>query len=207
MPNHYTNVLRITAYKHEKAPAGLVAEILDAIKGLDTAIDFERIVPMPPELRITSGSVTNNAQALYDARAAETIMGYPWACEKALTTLTALRAYLREQYLQHPEEGFATLDDYAARVRSNIEKHGAVCWYEWAVQHWGTKWNAYTVTGGMTGDNEAVLHFETAWAPPLPVIDALAARYPQAYFSLIGVDEGDTTAARLYWSAGKRDAD
>jgi hypothetical protein len=42
-------------------------------------------------------------------------------------------------------------------------------WYDWAVENWGTKWNSYD--GNVT---EKGIGFCTAWAPPIPVIAALA---------------------------------
>ena len=42
-------------------------------------------------------------------------------------------------------------------------------WYDWSVENWGTKWNSYD--GNVTDDG---ISFNTAWAPPTPVIVALA---------------------------------
>jgi hypothetical protein len=42
-------------------------------------------------------------------------------------------------------------------------------WYDWCVENWGTKWNSYD--GNVTEDG---ISFNTAWAPPTPVIVALA---------------------------------
>lgn len=39
------------------------------------------------------------------------------------------------------------------------EKYGAEnCWYQWNLNNWGTKWNAYE-----TKEYENVIEFETAW--------------------------------------------
>lgn len=46
-------------------------------------------------------------------------------------------------------------------------------WYEWANEHWGTKWNAndtYIVSDTEVG-------FETAWAMPRPVYKAISEKY------------------------------
>src|ERR1700690_871409 len=44
--------------------------------------------------------------------------------------------------------------------------------YEWCVNHWGTKWNAYEVayTDGV--------YFQTAWSTPLPIWAELSKRFP-----------------------------
>lgn len=61
---------------------------------------------------------------------------------------------------------------------------GVVCWYEWNVANWGTKWNAYDseVTVG-------VVKFDTAWSHPIPVIDALSKVHPDETFEVKFADE------------------
>lgn len=44
-------------------------------------------------------------------------------------------------------------------------------WYNWRVQNWGTKWGGYD---GSFNDDQSVFAFDTAWAPPLPIIKKLA---------------------------------
>jgi hypothetical protein len=60
---------------------------------------------------------------------------------------------------------------------SGYHAPGVVCWYVWNREHWGTKWNAYSMRRiGTTG-----LYFETAWNTPEPVFHALVAAdwFPQ----------------------------
>jgi hypothetical protein len=137
MPNHITNVLRVSGYTHLGAPEGLVDEVLAAVKSDKSPIDFERLIPMPAELKAPN------------------------------------------------QEG----------------------WYQWSVNHWGTKWNAYCAVAGKIDKRTAYFHFETAWAPPLPVLDALAAKFPKANLRLIWCDEGDDKQNRVYWEDGKRESD
>jgi hypothetical protein len=42
-------------------------------------------------------------------------------------------------------------------------------WYNWCLANWGTKWNSYD--GNVT---ESGISFNTAWAPPVPVIVELS---------------------------------
>jgi len=205
MPNHITNILRVNAYEHMGAKHEALDELLSLMKSEESDFDFERVIPMPPELKVTSGSVTSNARALFDDNEAASILTYPWA--NGCKTIAKLRTLLRTQYLEHPEPGFPTLDDFAERVKSNLAKHGSLDWYNWSCAHWGTKWNAYSVVCGKARDGEAVIHFETAWAPPLPVLDALAAKFPSLCFRLIWCDEGNDRQHRVYWEGGKREED
>ena len=44
-------------------------------------------------------------------------------------------------------------------------------WYGWRVGNWGTKWDGYD---GRISDDGSAFTFDTAWAPPLPIIKKLA---------------------------------
>ena len=55
--------------------------------------------------------------------------------------------------------------------------------YEWCIDNWGTKWNAYEVAR-RDFDGDVIVSFKTAWSPPLPVIAALAERFPHMNFVL-----------------------
>lgn len=208
MPNHITNVLEINAYKHRGAPEGLIDQILDAVKG-EKPFDFNRLIPRPADLDITAGSVQDSALALDDDSKAMSMLHWQWVVNAGVRDITELRALLRKQYAERTEKepGCPTLDDFAIRIRSNIDKHGHSDWYNWSCDHWGTKWNAYSAIAGKVDDTTAVVHFETAWAPPMPVLDALAAKFPQADFRLIWCDEGDDRYHRVYWEEGKRESD
>lgn len=59
-------------------------------------------------------------------------------------------------------------------------------WYDWNVEHWGTKWDAndpliaeYFEHGKGTPPNQSfiTLTFETAWSPPLPFIQHMVDHY------------------------------
>jgi hypothetical protein len=52
---------------------------------------------------------------------------------------------------------------------SNMKKFGFKDWYDWCNANWGTKWNSYDCQLG-----DETVSFQTAWAPPLPVITELA---------------------------------
>ncbi len=204
MPNHIQNVLRISAYEFKGCPPTLIDEILAAIKSEQLPMDFGRIIPMPEGLNIESGSRADCARALFDDAEAQKIGSYPWASQ--CRTLGEIRELLRTKYLQSPQEGFPRLDDLSARIRENLDKYGAQTWYDWSIEHWGTKWNAYSAVAGKLDDQAAVVCFETAWSPPMPVLDALAAKFPTADIRLIWCDEGDDRQHRVYWADGKRDA-
>lgn len=67
---------------------------------------------------------------------------------------------------------------------SLMKKYLAANWYDWRLQNWGTKWNAYDQS---LSDNQIV--FQTAWNTPVEVIEKLSALFPDALFTLKYADE------------------
>ena len=179
MPNHITNILRI------EASEGLTAQIKSDIKSVDEEgetrhIDFNKILPMPESLNITSGSTTSNGIAILQYRAGDDtairgIMGYAWANEFATP----------DDLIEHMiVKGSANLEE-AQKALDNERLYGCRDWYGWSTSNWGTKWNAYS-----TNDTDVdEVSFETAWSNPYPVIIALSAKYPEAVFHMRFADE------------------
>ena len=46
-------------------------------------------------------------------------------------------------------------------------------WYYWRIDNWGTKWNSYDLYIDTNSNNELVVEFLTAWAPPREIFIAL----------------------------------
>lgn len=83
------------------------------------------------------------------------------------------------------EKGACSGPRNATRVNGNlIHLDGSVCWWDWNVKNWGTKWNAYD-----TDQGEGVIEFQTAWAHPYPVLRALSKRFPDALIHVKYADE------------------
>jgi hypothetical protein len=55
-------------------------------------------------------------------------------------------------------------------------------WYKWRCDNWGTKWNAYSEELIECDTCTLIIQFDTAWAPPEPIIarirGELEKRYP-----------------------------
>lgn len=58
--------------------------------------------------------------------------------------------------------------------------------YNWRVENWGTKWNGYD---GRISEDGSAFTFDTAWAPPIPIIKKLAKLTGQT-FVLQYIEEG-----------------
>lgn len=71
-----------------------------------------------------------------------------------------------------------------------MEMYGSDNWYDWSVEHWGTKWDAVDPCVGVNHSNgEISVTFDTAWACPEPVIKELARLYPDTLIRLEYADE------------------
>jgi len=75
-----------------------------------------------------------------------------------------------------------------AAEESNLDKYGHKNWYDWCVNNWGTKWNAGGDNPDMMVDYDydedgdtviALFQFDTAWAPPLGVLEKLMDTHPE----------------------------
>lgn len=72
--------------------------------------------------------------------------------------------------------------------RKNVEKYGYGNWYDFCVERWGTKWDVTCENIDVDdGGREVRLSFDSAWAPPIGVYEAL-------------VDEGYEVTAYYYES-------
>lgn len=71
-----------------------------------------------------------------------------------------------------------------------VKKHIQPCegrewfdWYTWQYDNWGTKWGACETqtdfTGYKNGNAKLIIVFDTAWCPPIPVIDKLISLEPE----------------------------
>lgn len=72
--------------------------------------------------------------------------------------------------------------------------HSNMNWYEWRVNHWGTKWGAVNADGGMefrtkSGKYTLEYYFETAWGFCEPIMKKLVEEYPTLKFSGAFADE------------------
>jgi hypothetical protein len=166
MPNYVKNELVIVGSDDR------VRTIVACICGQD-GIDFDRIHPMPEELRnVTSPvQIVSEKQYLKEAqeREARLILGTSGDNHFDRMNLTAK---LQAEY---------------------IEKFGADNWYEWSCKNWGTKWGACSAEQPHfdTEDENttATLKFDTAWSCPVPIIEKLSNEYPDVLIRIKYADE------------------
>ena len=130
-----------------------VTNRITVIKGdfdLSKIKDFNDILPMPEELQdIEHGDMA------YDV---ESMLGIG---------VFGSRMQLSHLYEKHNKEE-------VDKLIQNVLNYGHATWFGWQPEHWGTKWNMYC-----REEQGSVLTFNTAWAAPIKVYEALAKTLPE----------------------------
>lgn len=190
MPNWVRNHLTIQGEKAVEVMQSLLKE-----NEGEYDFDFNKILSMPEELNIISGSITTQCSKLYVnsiQQDTDTFLKYAGLFVKAFERdfyLTESKQKLLLQdalkYKDHPSNEllFATKSDvyaYGKRALDNYEKYGAKDWYDWCIKNWGTKWNAcYTQVMDI---NTADIYFDTAWSAIPKLMERLAKQHPECNF-------------------------
>lgn len=176
MPNYITN--RVDLY----GPKESIQNLIKSLESKESEIDFNKIIPMPESLNIASGSMEDQAIAVFlykernDDSKLKVIFGYPWVKNEGIKTLDELCDYFIKKDPDIIELGKIYID--------NLEKYGATTWYDWCYNNWGTKWNACEPWVDKTA-----FGFQTAWADVSNLMVILSERFPDVEMHYDWADE------------------
>ena len=184
MPNHITNRLTFDG------PQEQIDALLDAMKQEDKhgTLDFNKIIPMPQSLDVTSGSVEDEALTAYLAAIDPFTPAYGEEKVSPKEYSQKLNMVLEKCHIfsgQRTLEVTPELIEQGKVYMGNIELYGCTSWYEWSIEHWGTKWNSYS--GDLINDNQ--ITFLTAWSRPENIIHRLSEMYPDLTIEHSWADE------------------
>jgi len=70
-------------------------------------------------------------------------------------------------------------------------------WYDWRLQNWDTKWDAYEVSIDDDDPDQLEVSFETAWSPPEAICHAMREQYPDLSVSWFYDEPGMEIAGYL----------
>lgn len=72
-------------------------------------------------------------------------------------------------------------------------------WYDWQINHWGTKWDIARdhVEWGDDDEDYFVIHFDTAWSPPEGICHRLRELFPDLSISWFYDEPGCEVAGYL----------
>lgn len=184
MPNHVTNEL--TAARH----------IIDAIASPESHVDFETIVPMPEVLRGEPNSAVINWAEIATGTIKLSELNKP----PSVNVVDAFRSgnygaaadvlkrsNITRMLLDGPFPKDFEKDDFEALLKCMraIYETGFPSWYDWSVQNWGTKWNAYRAKR----IDERTVRFETAWSVPAKWFVALSEKFLGEALTIRWADE------------------
>lgn len=160
MPNHITNRITIIGTPEQ------VAQVRQAIRGEeeDRLIDFNKIAPIPTELKGTVSPMRIITQAEYDEQERRIANNELSDMEKQWGLSRGLTQELANEYK---------------------EKFGHCDWYGWQTSNWGTKWNAYS----QYENGEDCIEFDTAWSNPYSILVKLSQMFPEVTFEVEYADE------------------
>ncbi len=196
MANWVRNHLIIHGDKAVELLKSLLSELQEEKGKME--FDFNKIRPMPDELNIQASPVAKNSARLFlnsmdeycDEQIkygklfkqaykgdyftligdeAKTLMKETMSCHD-------LEAEGHPLLFKNPDEVF----DYGKRVLDNFAQYGAVDWYDWRRNNWGTKWN--TTNTEIPAEGVAEVYFDTAWSPVVALMQELSKQNPDCKF-------------------------
>ena len=72
-----------------------------------------------------------------------------------------------------------------------MRKYGAVDWYDWSVENWGTKWSACRTSILSKKEGEVIIEFETAWQEPSGIYETLSKKFGIDILAGVIYEDGD----------------
>lgn len=185
MPNWVENDLYIEGVPRHRAAA------IAALAGPNGVVDFNSVIPMPEFLRFTPSPPRDHMIGERDP------MKWPWVQELGLTEIAHVRDHIVEKFkgweLQFGskferqcfvDKELVLWGEYLSAV-ARVLMPETPDWHDWSMSNWGTKWNA--CKGRVELPNHKIT-FITANTAPAKVISALAAKHPEASFTLCSFD-------------------
>lgn len=195
MPNWVTNKVKFKSRGKE---------IIDKIISTDNDeeyVDFNKIIPRPKTLNITSGG--NDRYAMQYALLKMSVSKFKKTIKRLEEIPTSFygnyfaKIYNHKRYtlaeleevakefkkkikdkdpldeVDYKELGVNNLEDLGNVYINNILQYGADSWYDWCCENWGTKWNANNTY--VVDDTE--IEFDTAWSCPVNIFKELSRQF------------------------------
>lgn len=151
------------------------------------SVDFNKLVPMPSELNIDSGSRTDTGLKLfgnYLCEAAQVAADMPDATpnERAAALFRFMDSWQKKHKVD-PE-----VWELGKKAYRNIQKYGCATWREWRGLNWGNKWNAYQCVP--LDERADTMEFQTANCAVPKIAAAVSKRFPgqTVIYSWFGLD-------------------
>jgi hypothetical protein len=188
MPNWVTNKITVRADRAERL------RIFEAIKDDKLgpgSIDFNKLIPMPKELDIESGSRSDMAIKIHKTMEENGItfrgdgyFGFADMDRAKTGAMEFLNKYAGEIKKDPEIIGFGKI------CAENEKKYGHATWYGWRSENWGSKWNAYGFgeRPEFSPDDDTLI-FDTAWTGVPEIAKKISELSPGAHIEYRYADE------------------
>jgi hypothetical protein len=168
MPNHIQNIVKIKGNKEDIAKCAKTI-----FKG--DKFSFKNIIPRPTDLEIEKSSYLGDGITLINGTE-----------EQKERVITKFKRWANEE---RPLETFIEESkELGRKALENQKKYGFTDWYDWSIENWGTKWDAYEIDYDVTEDT-INLNFQTAWNTPYPIFEELSRMFPNISIYVDFADE------------------
>lgn len=178
MSNRIDNMITIIGSDQE------IAQIQDYVRSDTSVFDFNKIIPMPKELDIEESSL------------GEIGMDYLLYRKTIDPPQKAKLSIERFETMNDAEQKKAL--DLGRKYLENIIKFGCRTWYDWRLDHWGSKWNA--IDAEVDGKK---IYFSTPWSPPYEILVHLSETFPSVRFEYDYFDDTNMSSADGAIQAGE----
>ena len=166
-------------------------EMLEQFLSPEGDFDFNKLIPMPEELDITSGGIEYDSVVAYYLsldKQQQQALKKELSLKKSHCYSSYARTYLSDEKIQLAKkkypDGFPA--EYVAigqKYIFNIRKYGWSQWHDWCCANWGTKWNvADTYVSEADENGNITVIFCTAWSAPSGIIEKLAEFFDDGEF-------------------------
>ena len=102
-----------------------------------------------------------------------------------------------QKYGKDGELPILQTDSYGECLRFHSTGIADQRWYDWRVQNWDTKWDAYDVVVTDDDPDCTEIEFNTAWSPPIAICNKLREQYPDVSVSWFYDEPGEEIAGYL----------
>lgn len=204
MPNYVKNQITFDCSEEE------FQEILNIIKRPDGSLgtfDFNSIIKMPDELDIMAGTETTDGYKIYSKFLEEYKEKNNISGDININDIDekSEKEYLKkvlDNTLKEREDRVKKQWELGKQATINIKKYGYATWYDWRLIHWGVKWNALE-SYILENENVRGIQFETAWSPPLEVIEEMSRKFSDIPITIEWADEVfGNTCGRIRYEDG-----
>ena len=147
------------------------------VKTETNVFDFNKVIPMPEELSIESGSTGEWGKRYLVLKSQDE---NTWTKDD--------RKFVKD-FEKKDKADFDRCVELGQKYLDNIEKYGYQDWYSWSCARWGTKWNSVCAQFDRITDTCAEYLFDTAWSFCAPVIEKLSEMFPDVEIEFAYSDE------------------